>query len=230
MAFALWLIPVAALAAPPALRNAIARYERFEWEAATRELRAILATSPEPVVAAAAPLYLGLIDRNFRVDARHGRDEFRQALLTDPLIALPPSASPKAHRIFEQVQAETEAQPAAPRPPPRPSLAPPATAEAPSVPVPFASSEAEPPPAHGHGLGIGLLSGGLAFAVLTGVSALEIVHYNGAFAGAENQSPGTVAYTGAVAAAQSAANSWQIVEIVAAILAVGGVGAAPFVW
>ena len=94
--------------------------------------------------------------------------------------------------------------------------------------APAAAIEAAPPPAHSHGLGIGLLSGGLAFGVLTGISALEIVHYNGSYAGASNLgASGSVIYNSAT---QSQAGVWQVVEIASAALAVVGVGIAPFVW
>ena len=123
----------------------------------------------------------------------------------------------------EVAAARPKAEPAAEPKPAQPILV-----EAPPQVVPAAAIEASPPPSHGHGLGIGLLSGGLALGVLTGISALEIVHYNGSYASAANQGPaGAVTYN---AATQSQAGVWQIVEIASAVLAVAGVAVAPFVW
>lgn len=106
-------------------------------------------------------------------------------------------------------------------PAPTPTEAPPA-----SVTEPFAP----PPEPHGHGLGIGLLSAGVACGVLTGVAALEVVNFNGNYAGWANAHPGGLQYSATVSNAQSTANIWQVVEVVAGVLAIAGVGVAPFVW
>jgi tetratricopeptide (TPR) repeat protein len=118
--------------------------------------------------------------------------------------------------------------------PPRPvepaPVAAPAAASAVPAEAPAAAVEASPAPAHSHALGIGLLTTGLAFGVLAGISALEIVHYNGAYAGPANQNLGTVSYSPSFSQAQSQVGVWQVVEITSAILAVAGVGAAAFTW
>jgi tetratricopeptide (TPR) repeat protein len=106
----------------------------------------------------------------------------------------------------------------------------PPPAPAPEAPPESVTQPFQAPVEHGHGLGIGLLSAGLACGVLTGVAALEITHYNGAYAGAANQNLGGLTYSSTVANAQSSAGTWQVVEIVSGILAIAGVGVAPFVW
>jgi hypothetical protein len=219
-----------------AFRKAVELVGRFQDDAARKAFSAILRSSPPESLAARCHLYLGRIAVD-GLDAKTAVAEFLQALRLDPFIDAGAEMSPKGRMLFERARqryaqgppAAPDAEGLAPRTPPAgeadSGLLP--LSEAPAAAIESPPAEA---PARGHTLGIGLLAGGLALGVLTGISALEIVHYNGAYAGPANQSPGTVAASPTLSQAQSQAGVWQAVEIASAILAVAGVGAAAFTW
>jgi hypothetical protein len=65
-----------------------------------------LAAHPDPPIRAQLAVYLGLARFNL-LDSAGARAAFRQALLADPAVALPPTASPRAAVLFNEERSLT---------------------------------------------------------------------------------------------------------------------------
>jgi hypothetical protein len=106
-----------AQAESPALEKGIALFKNLDDEQAATVLRRFLLDRPEAHEQALAHLYLGLIALNVG-DQQLAREEFAETVSADPTVDVPPSFSPKAQLLLDDVRRHILREERARRPPP----------------------------------------------------------------------------------------------------------------
>jgi hypothetical protein len=204
------------------LKRAIELMNSFEDEKATDAFRALLKGHPDDGIAARAHLYLGILQLN-ATHASQAREEFKQALLADPTLELPPGGSPKARLALGEARRtlslEVEAAP----------VVDPAASGADSAPAPAAAVEAngsKKPAEKSHVLAITLGSIGVAAIAVAVYGGVEVLNYD-SDASSSRSTPNQISSS---QLSGTNASFWRYGWIVAGALGAAGLASAAFTW